>query len=374
MGKKKTKFQLAQEQTEDAIKKTNQKIAELGKYTSAIHDELSGIQALFDEIRNVPSDKQLQYDKLKAVRLNWKHQADKIESDYKTAAVKNSGAGAAGIGAGVAVAALGPTAAMGFATTFGVASTGTAISALSGAAATNAALAWLGGGALAAGGGGMAAGNAFLALAGPVGWAIAGVAVLSSGLLFWKAKSEKKELEDIFMLISKRDTKSYELAIVELNERIDRIVDETDKLKKAIEAVKSFGNDYNAMSEAQQYELGAYVNLMASSTQLLVNPIAGLLPKYSETDYESYISENKNSANLSKVLSSKSAIIYLSNLLYNIEMPVKITKLLHNAFIKNKAFLQQIEMSKKYFDVSIFDMTYEALKLKYITLTQTEID
>ena len=61
---------------------------------------------------------------------------------------------------------------MGIATTFGVASTGTAISALSGAAATNAALAWLGGGALAVGGGGMAAGNAFLALAGPVGCAI----------------------------------------------------------------------------------------------------------------------------------------------------------------------------------------------------------
>ena len=52
----------------------------------------------------------------------------------------------------------------GIATTFGVASTGTAISTLSGAAATNAALAWLGGGALAAGGGGMAAGEAFLTL------------------------------------------------------------------------------------------------------------------------------------------------------------------------------------------------------------------
>ena len=48
----------------------------------------------------------------------------------------------------------------GVATAFGVASTGTTISAASGAAATNAALAWLGGGALAAGGGGMAAGSA----------------------------------------------------------------------------------------------------------------------------------------------------------------------------------------------------------------------
>lgn len=46
--------------------------------------------------------------------------------------------------------------------TFGSASTGTAIATLSGAAASNATLAWLGGGALAAGGGGMAAGAAVL--------------------------------------------------------------------------------------------------------------------------------------------------------------------------------------------------------------------
>src|SRR5581483_2343235 len=50
---------------------------------------------------------------------------------------------------GAAVAAVG---------TFATASTGTAIGALSGAAPTNATLAWLGGGAVAAGGGGMAAG------------------------------------------------------------------------------------------------------------------------------------------------------------------------------------------------------------------------
>ena len=41
------------------------------------------------------------------------------------------------------------------------ASTGTAISSLSGAAAKSAAWAWLGGGSVAAGGGGVAAGNAF---------------------------------------------------------------------------------------------------------------------------------------------------------------------------------------------------------------------
>lgn len=85
-----------------------------------------------------------------------------------------------------------------------MASTGTAISALSGAAATNAALAWLGGGALAVGGGGMAAGEAFLALAGPVGWAIAGVSLVVSGLFFWKSSSDKKRLESIFTAISEQ--------------------------------------------------------------------------------------------------------------------------------------------------------------------------
>ena len=221
----------------------------------------------------------MEYKKLKKIRLNWKQQAEKIESDYKTSAAKDAGKGAAGIGAGVAVVALGPTAAMGIATTFGVASTGTAISTLSGVAATNAALAWLGGGALAAGGGGMAAGNAFLALAGPAGLAIAGVALIGSGLLLWKGKGDRTRLEDIFTLISNRDIKSYDLAIVEINERISRIRDESQKLIDAIGKTRTFGLDYDLMTEAQQYELGAYVNLMNSSTRLLVNPIMGLQPK-----------------------------------------------------------------------------------------------
>ena len=51
----------------------------------------------------------------------------------------------------------------------GTASTGTAIGGLSGVAATNATLAWLGGGSLAAGGGGMALGSIVLGgiIAGP---------------------------------------------------------------------------------------------------------------------------------------------------------------------------------------------------------------
>lgn len=281
---------------------------------------------------------------------------EKIESDYISAVAKNAGKGATGVSAGIAVVALGPTAAMGIATTFGVASTGTAISALSGAAATNAALAWLGGGALAYGGGGMVAGNALLALAGPIGWAIAGVAVLGSGLLFLKAKSEQKRLEDIFMLISKRDIKSYEIAIVELNERISRIKDETIKLKNAIETVKSYGTDYNQMSESQQYELGAYVNLMASSTQLLVNPIMGLVPKYGEADFEKLVSEGMKNSDASHYSVYKDLIISLSNLLYKIDLDDKDKEVLLRSFKKNKEFLSSMKISQKEFDISLFDI------------------
>lgn len=167
MAKKLSKLQIAQQKADDAAKKTNLKINELGKYTRTLYTSLTRIQFLFDRIRNVPEENMLKYEKLKTISVNWKQQAEKIELEYRKAESKAASHGAAGVSAGVAVAALGPTAAMGIATTFGVASTGTVISTLSGAAATNAALAWLGGGALVAGGGGMAAGNIFLALMGP---------------------------------------------------------------------------------------------------------------------------------------------------------------------------------------------------------------
>lgn len=361
MSKKKSRLKLAQEQVESAIQKTNEKIGDLGTHTSQLYDELKTLQKLFEDIRNVPSEKQLEYEQLKSIRLNWKQQAEKIESDYRNAVAKNAGKGAAGVGVGVAVSALGPTAAMGIATTFGVASTGTAISTLSGAAATNAALAWLGGGALAAKGGGMVAGKALLGLAGPVGWAIGGVALVGSGFLLWKGKNDKNRLEDIFTLISKRDIKSYELAIVELNERINRIIDESQKLNYSIERARGFGSDYNRMTEAQQYELGAYVNLMNSSTQLLVNPIIGLQPKYGVGDLKEFIAFNKKDVDDKQT----TLIVSLSNLLYKINFDEKDKKLLWKSFKGNKKFLSSIEMSKKDFEFSIIEIVSDALKHKY---------
>lgn len=76
--------------------------------------------------------------------------------------------------------------------TFAAASTGTAISSLSGAAATNATLAWLGGGSLAAGGGGMAAGSVVL---GTITATTTGVFALAAAGLIASSYYSKKYTE-----------------------------------------------------------------------------------------------------------------------------------------------------------------------------------
>ena len=364
MGKNKSKFDEVREQAEGALVQTNRLIDSLGIYTGEMYETLTDIQEVFDKIRNIPDSQRLQYEQIKNIRLEWKHQVEKIEEDYRKTVVQDARAGAAGVGAGVAFVAMGPNIAMGIATSFGVASTGTAISALSGAAATNAALAWLGGGALAAGGGGMVAGEAFLSLFGPVGWTIAGAAVLGSGLMLWKSKNDQRVLDDVFIAICKRDIKSYELARVEINERIVRIRKENKLLKDAIDRIRTFGFNYRVMTEEQQFLLGTYKNLVSSATQLLVNPILGLLPKYTEDDLLAYITGNIN-IDIMHLRKYKKLIISLANMLYKIDLSSKEIALLTKAFRKNEGYLKSVGINKHEFDRSIIYEAIDCLKFKY---------
>lgn len=181
----------------------------------------------------------------------------------------------AGVAAGAAVASMAPTAAMWVATTFGTASTGTAISALSGAAATNAALAWLGGGALAAGGGGMAAGQALLALAGPIGWGVAGTSLVVSVWFAWRKKHKIQE--------SKKDEiarlKNCVEALKKIKGKIDAISIETSSLYVNLNnLLLSYsylrGCDYTTFSDDPKQALGAMVNNTKALSVLLNETIA----------------------------------------------------------------------------------------------------
>lgn len=362
---KKSKLQQYQDKVQASINLTNITIEDLGNHTKKLYESLTKIQNSFDNIRNVPSDEKLKYKNLKKEKSEWKKQVENIEKEYNKTLVKNTGAGAAGAGLGLAVLTLGPTAAMGVATTFGLASTGTAISALSGAAATNAALAWLGGGALVAGGGGMAAGNAFLTMAGPAGLAIAAISLAASSLLYWKNSIDKKHLENLFEAISHRDIKSYELAIVEILERIKRIDDESEKLDEAIKNIQTFGLDYDLMTEKQQYALGSYINLMHSSTQLLINPIKVLETKFSIEDFDSFMHMKSKNTNICIYEDSKDLIIFLVNMLYKIDVDEETKISLWKSLRKNKDMLKSKGISKKEFDIDTMDIVFEALEFKY---------
>lgn len=237
-------------------------------------DVIDNVECLVNSIANHPKEFD---DDFEAIETNRKQFVDSCEFANREidAARKAAGGAGAGIAAGASVAFMAPTAAMWIATTFGTASTGTAISALSGAAATNAALAWLGGGALAAGGGGMAAGNALLAMAGPIGWTIAGATLLTSIVLFAKKRiklnaEKNEEIEKV-----KKNTAS----IKEVDARIKALLDETieirDGLKeKFMECMGLYGKDYASFDDEQKMLLGNIVNSTMSLSAMLDKTIS----------------------------------------------------------------------------------------------------
>lgn len=185
--------------------------------------------------------------------------------------IKKSAANATiGIGTGVAVATYAPTAAMWVATTFGTASTGTAISALSGAAATNAALAWLGGGALSAGGAGMAAGKALLALAGPVGWGIAGTSTLVALVALWckHKKLQKNEKEELLRIIKCTETlKETRLSIIKMAEATKAY---NMKIRDSLQKCEPLCNgDYSLFSENQKNQIRDLVNHVKNLSKIV---------------------------------------------------------------------------------------------------------
>lgn len=180
-----------------------------------------------------------------------------------------------------------------------------------------------------------------------------------------KSKKDKERLEDIYTLVSERDVKSYKLSLVELNERITRIIDESGKLIDAIRKTETFGTDYNEMTEAQQYELGSYVNLMEASTALLVDPILGLQPKYTEQDFDRLCDDEYDPERLAYYREHKDFVISLANTFYKIELNDDDKKLLARSLKKNKEFLSSVNMPKKELDDDDIAMVQTALKHKY---------
>lgn len=227
------------------------------------------IETYINILANTPKHFKSDFEEIK-LNLKEFNYAIELEQDSEKFSKVTGISVASGVATGVGVAAFAPTAAMAVATTFGTASTGAAISGLSGAAATNAALAWLGGGALAAGGGGMAAGNALLALAGPVGWAIGGASLLCGGVLL--GSKNKKVAEE-----ATKSRKAIEEEIQNLNVISKSINDLKITINLSFENIQEtyfYANqnipyDYLECSENEKYVLGELVNNVKVLSELL---------------------------------------------------------------------------------------------------------
>lgn len=236
-------------------------------------DLLELVEFLVNSIANTPKSFEKDFEEIDVHKAQFVEVIEFARKDLEAARASAAGAGA-GIAAGAAVASMAPTAAMWAATTFGVASTGTAISTLSGAAATNAALAWLGGGALAAGGGGTAAGGALLALAGPIGWTVAGATLLVSIVLFTKKKLENREAKQEALAGVKQNT-----AFVRgIDAQIDDLLQRTASLREHLlnryrDALVFFGADFLALSVPEQSRLAALVNNAKAAAALLSHTV-----------------------------------------------------------------------------------------------------
>lgn len=139
---------------------------------------------------------------------------------------------AAGGAAGAAVGGAAAYGAFTAAALFGTASTGTAISTLSGVAATNATLALLGGGTLAAGGAGMAGGT--LLLTGMV--AAPAAALAAAGFYVLRQRRNKKEEERL-----RTEVEAAEAALDQSQQGFDAMIDVLDRATDIMKYVSVHG-------------------------------------------------------------------------------------------------------------------------------------
>lgn len=264
---KKQKEDKLEDQLKAAVKNYNEVYTILNDHGTKLFNQreraldlLENVENLINSIANHPKEFNADISEIQVKKQEFRNVCDFAKEELAAAQKSAAGAGA-GVAGGMTVASLAPSAAMWIATTFGTASTGTAISTLSGAAATNAALAWLGGGTVALGGGGMAAAQAFLAMTGPIGWSIAGATLLTSIVLFAnkKIKLDKEKKEEIEAVLKNKEQ------LQEADAELDSLLKKTMAIRESLsdqytQAMRCFGKNFLDIGEEDQMLLGAIVN------------------------------------------------------------------------------------------------------------------
>lgn len=269
----------------DSQKKvTTEALAEFGKLKIKIWDEqFTRFIEIFGRIKNVQIEGGANVDDELRSSLTTEELSELKQLSLTAGEIV--GGGITSLGAG----ALAGVASYGGAMMFASASTGTAIASLSGAAATNATLAWFGGGSLATGGLGMAGGTFVLGglVAGPI-LAVGGVLMAAKAKAnLAEAKAKHKEAESaveelnsaISLLIGiRRLAKQYhkftlglESALAYSLNELERIVDY--RSKKKIGGNKKSVVEYNDLHDEEKRVLHFITILVQLAKAVLEKPL-----------------------------------------------------------------------------------------------------
>ena len=237
----------------------------------------------FEKIKNVElSEKNIHQD-MKNIKMMKAEFQEMKQASINVKELTAGGITALGSGALAGAAAYGSVGML------ATASTGTAIGTLSGAAATNATLAWLGGGSLAAGGGGMAAGAVVLG-----GIVAAPVLIIGYAIFHSQSKTNLAEAKTN-KLAAKKFKKEIELATSKMKAIIDRV----DQMEYTLETlngyfqksvgaieyiINKYGTDFSTYPESEQKEIYKSV-MLAQTTKALLD--VNLLDQNGELDDDS---------------------------------------------------------------------------------------
>lgn len=161
---------------------------------------------------------------------------------------------------------------------FATASTGTAISTLSGAAATSATLAWLGGGSIASGGGGIAAGTTVL-----TGIVALPVVVTMAAVVEWQGRRLRRGQRETAAQITAAEVefRRAEVAVMELIARArqlcgvaERLADETDRLLPRMLRQLDTSTDYRSWDDDERGVVATLAALAVAAAAVLAAPAA----------------------------------------------------------------------------------------------------
>lgn len=264
---------------EETLSRYNKSYEKMGKACESLYSVrtdtvalIQFVQKVINSIANTPKEYDTKMGEIGSELKKFKETEAYAKESYD-ASIKAGVNIAAGAAAGIGVASMAPTALMSIATTFGSATTGTAVSALSGAAAQKAAVAWLGrtfAGFAVKEGAGMAVGEAFLALAGPIGW---GITAASTGISLISLTSKNKELANSAVEEAKEIAKARE-SLDETSEKINSLRTKTfmiynDMNKQRSDLVSMMNADFISLPDEQKVFLGSVVNNTLSLSVLL---------------------------------------------------------------------------------------------------------